>query len=89
MIKLVRPCCEVSEELTFQRDDSDDAKIMAMEYFYPKDTDVWVKVVEIRRGASPKSPLFETTQASFLWDDLGEVRFWVLVTKLPKTGISG
>ena len=42
-------CANVSDELTFQRDDSDDAKVMAMEYFHPKDTEIYVKVTEVRR----------------------------------------
>ena len=42
-------CANISDELTFRRDDSDDAKVMAMEYFYPKDSEVCAKVIEIRR----------------------------------------
>jgi polyribonucleotide nucleotidyltransferase len=40
-------CTQVSEELTFTREDSDDAKQMAMEYFFPKGTEVWVKVLDV------------------------------------------
>ena len=42
-------CTQVSDELTFSREDTDDAKVMAMEYFHPPRSDVWVKVVEVRR----------------------------------------
>ena len=42
-------CANVSDELTFRRDDGDDAKVMAMEYFYPRDSEVFAKVIEIRR----------------------------------------
>ena len=42
-------CTHVGEELTFRREDSDDAKVMAMEYFHPKDASVWVKVIDVQR----------------------------------------
>ena len=42
-------CANVSDELTFRREDGDDAKVMAMEYFHPRDSEVFAKVVEIRR----------------------------------------
>lgn len=41
-------CSQVSDELTFTREDSDDAKVMAMEYFFPKGTEVFVKVLDVR-----------------------------------------
>ena len=41
-------CTQVSDELTFAREDSDDAKVMAMEYFFPRGAEVWVKVLDVR-----------------------------------------
>ena len=41
-------CSQVSDELTFAREDSDDAKVMAMEYFFPRGAEVWVKVLDVR-----------------------------------------
>ena len=41
-------CTQVSDELAFAREDSDDAKVMAMEYFFPRGAEVWVKVLDVR-----------------------------------------
>jgi hypothetical protein len=40
-------CTQVSDDLTFTRDDSDDAKVMAMEYFFPRGSEVFCKVLDV------------------------------------------
>ena len=40
------------------REDSDDAKVMAMEYFYPKDSDVWAGRVRLLRPPTFHPPHF-------------------------------
>ncbi|CAL5227873.1 g10913 [Coccomyxa viridis] len=47
---------QISEDVVFSREDEDDAKVAAMEYFAPKGSQVWVKVSEVRDdgGGPPK-----------------------------------
>ena len=37
---------QVSDDITFQRDDSDEAKVQSLSYFFPVDTKVFVKVLK-------------------------------------------
>ncbi|BDA46039.1 probable nucleolar protein of 40 kDa [Coccomyxa sp. Obi] len=43
---------QISEEVSFSRDDEDEAKVKAMEFFAPVGSQVWVKVVEVRDDGS-------------------------------------
>ncbi|KAL3145372.1 hypothetical protein ABBQ38_001624 [Trebouxia sp. C0009 RCD-2024] len=41
-------CSQVSDELSLSREDEDDSKVKAMEFFCPHGSEVWVKVTEVR-----------------------------------------
>jgi predicted RNA-binding protein with RPS1 domain len=41
-------CSQISEEVHFGRDDDDDMKIKALEFFCPRGEDVWLKITEIK-----------------------------------------
>mmetsp|Transcript_26220 Transcript_26220/g.77861 ORF Transcript_26220/g.77861 Transcript_26220/m.77861 type:complete len:587 (-) Transcript_26220:1722-3482(-) len=43
---------QVADDIVFTRDDDNDMRIKAMEFYFPKDTAVWVKVISVTPDAS-------------------------------------